>query len=353
MKGELSFKIRETYKKSTKKAAITLMKYLGSQVKPESKFNIRPRSVVVLAQERFGDLLVLTPLFKLLRQAFPDLDITVLGVTEIIKILDHDNNLTFVTNIKRASEAVKKKIFSCNYDLLYNTKDHPSFTFLKLTGKLHADHKVGILHPWHRGFFHHMLPLADTMPTVEKNCALLPYLGISLEDKDMQPYLPPGPVNDNVKKFVSQLRDNRVIGINLSASNRSKEWGIERWKFFLGQINEKVVVLATEEHEADKKELEKSFAHILASPSTPTIFDVGWIIKHLGLLVTPDTALVHVASCFNTPIVALYRLQRDLEKFKPLSENKRIHVTATGVIDDISPRDVLVSFHSLWREVNN
>ncbi len=45
--------------------------------------------------------------------------------------------------------------------------------------------------------------------------------------------------------------------------------------------------------------------------------------------------------------MALYRLERDLKKFKPLSHINRVHVTPTGVIDDIVPADVLKSYHSV------
>ena len=71
------------------------------------------------------------------------------------------------------------------------------------------------------------------------------------------------------------------------------------------------------------------------------------MVKNMRILVTPDTSLVHIASCYNTPIVALYRLERDLKKFKPLSEINRVHVTPTGVIDDIAPADVLESYYSV------
>ena len=43
----------------------------------------------------------------------------------------------------------------------------------------------------------------------------------------------------------------------------------------------------------------------------------------------------------------MYISKRDLKKFKPLSHINRVHVTPTGVIDDIVPADVLKSYHSV------
>lgn len=344
----LTFQIKEAYKKCTKQAAIGIMRFIWGGLKPDDsnipeKFN----SIVLLAQERYGDIIVMTPLLKKLRQSFPDADITVLGVTDIINFLKPDKNLNFVCNIKRADSQTKQKVFSHTYDLLFNTKDHPSFTFIKLSGKIKARYKVGIFHARHQGFFNHMFELDDALPTVEKNTELLKYLGIKMTAADRRPYLPEGPVSPEIREFVRDISGKAVTGINLSASNRSKEWGVERWKEFLSHIKEDTIILSTKDHLQNKKYLENEFSNVISSPLTSTIYDVGYMVKNMRILVTPDTSLVHIASCYNTPIVALYRLERDLKKFKPLSHINRVHVTPTGVIDDIVPADVLKSYHSV------
>ena len=309
------------------------------------------KSVIILAQERFGDIIVMTPLLRNLRKSFPTMEITVLGVTEIINILKPDGNLNLVCNIKRADKQLKQRIFSRTYDLLYNTKDHPSFTFIKLSGKIKARHKLGIYHERHLGFYHHMFDLDDALPTVEKNLELMNYLGVSVSGDDMRPYLPDGTVSSEIKEFIKSISGKEITGINLSASNRNKEWGPERWREFLNQIDEDVIILATKEHLDNKRILEQEFSQIIPSPLTPTIFDVGYMVQHMRVLVTPDTSLVHVASCYDTPIVALYRLERDLKKFKPMSKLNRVHVTPSTVLDDIQPSDVVRSYQSVLEEL--
>lgn len=341
------FNIKEAYKKYSKQAAINIMQLRWGNRSPDLISSKKIESIIILTQERYGDIIVMTPLIRKLRASFPDLDITVLGVTDIIDILKPDKNLDLVCNIKHADKQLKKQIFSRTYDLLYNTKDHPSFTFIKLSGKIKAHHKVGIFHERHEGFFHHMFQLNDALPTVEKNMALLDYLGVNIAEQDLRPYLPEGPVASEIKEFVHSLKDKDITGINLSASNRNKEWGIKRWREFLSEIKEDVIILSTKDHLANKQLLEKEFPQVISSPLTPSIFDVGYLVQHMRILVTPDTSLVHVASCYNTPIVALYRLERDLKKFKPLSQINRVHVTPTGVIDDIETKDVVRSYNSV------
>jgi heptosyltransferase III len=347
------FKIKEAYKKHSKQTAINIMHLRWGRLSSNKIQSKEITSVIILAQERYGDIIVMTPLLRMLRKSFPHLDITVLGVTDIIDFLKPDKNLNLVCNIKHADKQLKKQIFSRTYDLLYNTKDHPSFTFIKLSGEIKAHHKVGIFHERHEGFFHHMFQLDEVLPTVEKNMALLDYLGVNIREEDMRPYLPEGPVESEIKEFIQSLSGKAITGINLSASNRNKEWGIKRWREFLNEIKEDVIILSTQDHLVNKQLLEKEFPQVIPSPLTPSIFDVGYLVQHMRILVTPDTSLVHIASCYNTPIVALYRLERDLKKFKPLSKINRIHVTPTGVIDDIEPREVVQSYASVIEVLDN
>ncbi len=165
------------------------------------------------------------------------------------------------------------------------------------------------------------------------------------------PYLPEGPVSEDIQEFAKSLAGKKLTGINLSASNRSKEWGVDRWQTFLEKVDEEVIILSTADHIKNKKFLEDRFTQVIPSPQTVTIFDVAYLVKHMRVLVTPDTSLVHIASCYNTPIVALYRLERDLKKFKPLSQVNRVVVTPTGVIDDIIPEDVLKLYYSVLETI--
>jgi len=351
MKIPISFRIKETYKKLTKSIAIKLIQLRYGKIQPAELEEKSPGSIIILAQERYGDIIVTTPLFKMLRKNFPEIELTVIGVTEIIMFLKPDKNINHLYNIKSVDAKTKQRIFSKQYDFLYNTKDHPSFTFLYLGARIKARHKLGIYHPGHTGFFHHMIELADTAPTIEKNIALLPYLGVSTDNIQLRPYLPEGPVSKEVKQFVTKNSGRRLIGINLSASNRSKEWGPKRWEEFLSNIGEDIVIIATQDLANLKAHLEHTFAHVIAAPLTPTIYDLGYLVKSLFLLVTPDTSLVHIASCYNTPILALYRVERDLKKFKPLSQINEVLVTPTGVMDDIMPTTVLASYNVLISRV--
>lgn len=342
------FRFKEIYKRISKQFLFMVIKYLFGTRAAGRRFDGLVGSIVVLGQERFGDLIVLTPLIKKLRQAFPAAEIYLLGVTRMVNFLTDDTNLNKVVNIKRTKGKIRRNILDRKFDLLFNTKDHPSFTFLLLTARIRARYKIGIYHRVHLGYFDHMEYLDDDMPTVEKNMALVKFLGISYKKADLRPYLSGDNPDAPMKEFVSGLSEKIIIGINLSASNQGKEWPFAYWDELLSVIKFPVIILAMPD-DADKKEvLEKKHIHVYPSPQTATLTDAGYLIRRLNLLITPDTALVHVAGCYNIPVVVLYRLERDMKKFPPLSDHFRTLVSPTTDLGEIKPEMVAASVKDLF-----
>jgi ADP-heptose:LPS heptosyltransferase len=331
---------RESYKYLTKRLAVMAIKYVFG-TRPSGKiFDGAVQSIVILGPERFGDLIVLTPMIRALRSSFPEAGITLLGVTNMVSFLSHDPNLNRVVNIKRTRVSERREILRDHYDLLFNPKDHPSFTFLLLTARINARYKIGIYHRAHIGYFDYMHFFDDAAPTVEKNMVPLHFLDISFEKRDLRPYLPDGEISSNIKEFIEKLDGVKPVGINLSASNPGKEWPLENWRALISEIDRPVVILAMPDDAGKKKLLEREFKQVVPSPPTGTLLDAGYLIAQLDLLVTTDTALVHVAGCCNTPVVVLYRLERDMKKFPPASDLNRILISPTSDLADISPDQV-------------
>ncbi len=336
-------RLKEAYRYITKRLAILVIKSLCGKVETYLSFDGKVDSIVILGQERYGDLIVLTPVIKKLRQSYPQSKIIVLGVTSAVSFLADDPNLNMVVNIKRASAKKRKEILRDHYDILFNTKDHPSVTFLWLTARIRARFKIGIYHPIHRGYFNYMHYYEDAAPTLDKNMAILHFLDILYDKNDLRPYLPAKTPTVEIKNFVAELGGKKPLGINLSASNPGKEWPLEHWKRLLSELIGPFIILSMPDDAARKALLERTFSNVIASPSTPTLTDAGYLIRHLKLLITTDTALVHVAGCHNIPVIVLYRLARDMKKFPPTSDRNQVHISPTTNLGDILPAEIIRS----------
>ena len=300
------------------------------------------RSIAILAQEKLGDAILLTPLIRNLRRAHPDLEIHVVTFSHVHTFFEMDPDVTAVHRANGRSAAVRRAFQSRTFDLVFNTKDHFSYTFVTQSRRIKARYRVGIAHPQHRGFYQALLPLDFYMHVVEKHCALLDYLQIPYTREEMRPSLPPAPVSEPVAEFALCIAERRPVGINLSAGAQQREWPLEHWMKLVDTIRKPIVVFAMPERFDDKRRIESAFDHVIPSPETPTIFDAARLVAHLSLLISPDTSLVHVASCCNTPVAGLYRNDPvHTRRFYPFLVAHKMVISETNQIIDIVPADVI------------
>lgn len=294
-------------------------------------------TIVIVSQEKLGDVIVLTPLIKNLRSAYPSLRIEIIAFSAVAEeFFKNDPNIAAVHTPKKDYFAYFRAIEKKEFDLLFCPKDHLSFSAVFFSRTIKARHRVGIFHLSLRGFFNHLVQVPFLAPVIEKNCALLGYVGVEYVKEQSRPYLPRHEVSESISEFASGLEGRGAIAINLCAGEPDREWPIEKWHGLLERIKRPVVIFSMPDRLADKLRLEAQFAHIVPSPQTRSIYEVAAIIARLDLLISPDTSLIHAASCSGTPVVGLYRSDENhYKRFPPwLIENVMI-ISPTLYVKDI------------------
>jgi heptosyltransferase-3 len=322
--------------------ARTALSLLFRPLKQQPGFSGPLESVILFCQEKLGDAILFTPLISNLRRAFPDLSITVLAFgTAAARFFSTHTEVTAVYNVKVNRAALYRVLVKQRFDLLYSPKDHFSFSAVFYARILHARIRVGVDHPLHQGFFNNLLHLEFHRPVIEKNCALLDYLGIKYTKEQCAPRLPPHPLSDEVQTFLDSAKLNGAIGINLSAGEPDREWSFDKWSALIKALDRKVVVFSMPQRKADKKKLEAGFPQALATPDTATIFDAAAILTRLDLLISPDTSLIHAAACVNTPVVGMYRADKNhYARFSPFLVPNRMIISSTSLVEDITVHQV-------------
>ena len=334
-----------------RRLACSLLNAAGRTVHPSPHDGGAIETVVVLIPELFGDTILTTPLLRSLRTAFPAVEITVVGTGPGVGLLVHDGSVHRAINIKRAPSEERANLFRRRFDVLFSTKDHASFTNLRLVRRIEAGYRIGFDHPGHRGFFDCLVERPEQMPVWKKTPGLVEPLRQGTGPAP-RPYLPDGPVSAPIEKFVAtHLASGSTIAVNISASKPEKRWSTDRWKDLLAGIIRPIALLAAPEHAADKKCLEAELAGVIPSPQTESVFDVGHIVRHAAALISTDTATVHIASCFDTPVVALYRNPRDLAKFPPLSSRNQVLLALDDDLESIGLQQVREGFTELEKQL--
>jgi ADP-heptose:LPS heptosyltransferase len=300
-------------------------------------------SVAILAQEKLGDCVLLTPLVRNLRRAFPYLEIHIIAFSQASAGFFMNNpDITAVHQAKKHLSRYIKEVLSRKFDLLFNTKDHPSTHFLLQSALIRARFKVGHRNPFHEKLYDRLLDMEFHTHIALKNCALLPVLGVTAGIEECRPVLPPMPIANELITFLNEIEKNVTIGINISAGEPNRLWTEAKWQMLLERFpDERFVVLSSPEDATAKRRLEEHCRNIIASPPTRNLYEASRIVAMLRLLITPDTSMVHVASSTGTPVAGLYReAPQDISRFGPYAIPFEIIISSTGEVSGIEPESV-------------
>ncbi len=327
-----------------KRTVVRILEFLMPAPVRTDKYEGIPGSILIIAQEKLGDSILLTPLLNNLRKSIPGAQIHVAVVRPSIgQFFKDDPNIDRIINVRGRMPAAIREIRRQTYDVLYNTKDHLSFTFVWLTLFARARHKVGIKNPHYSKFYNHLMEVDESQHIALKNCALLDYLGCSYTIQECRPYLPPGEISDEIREFAARIPSGEYIGINLSTGDPDRALSIGKWEEVIERIPVNSIVFSTPEDFPLKQRIEERFGHVVQSPPTKTLAEVGELLKKLRVLLTPDTSMIHLASCFNIPVIGLYQNQDALQgRFYPFLIKHRIIASQSRFVDDL-PVDEIVS----------
>ncbi len=299
-------------------------------------------SVVILVQEKLGDSILLTPLLGNLRVHFPDLEIHLVCFSKAsTDFFSNDSNVTAIHQAKKGFHQYFRKVLCRKFDLLFNTKDSPSTHFLLQTALIRARFKVGHQNPYHEGLFNHLLPIEYHTQMALKNCALLSLLCIKTTLEECIPYLPSAPVSSAITSCIEKYSSELFVGLNISAGSPMRYWTEEKWACLIASFSDIGFMIFSAPNDSLVKQRLEKHSNVMATPPTANIYEVGLLVKHLRLLITPDTSLVHVASCYSIPVIGLYTAApQDLSRFAPYLVEFELITSSTSRVSDIEVESV-------------
>jgi len=300
---------------------------------------------VILARECYGDAILMTPMIKALKTEFPETSITMVAFTKIIyDFFSFDSNVSATYHAKRNVLRYLSKLLPRTFDVLFNPKNHPSRNFYLQSRLIRAKYKVGYHNTNHDELYDYLIDNVPGTHESVKHMALLVALGKKAK-VNHRPYVPEMPLSGEAVSFIGKLATGTFIGINISTGTPGGRRTIEQWSELVKNFPEEQFVFFSSPDDIGKKRaLEQTQENILPSPATKNLYEVLKMVEKLKLLITPDTSLVHVASCSDTPVLALYRYHPSHSiEFSPLSTQHEIIVSSTSDVVDINNGMVLTA----------
>jgi ADP-heptose:LPS heptosyltransferase len=300
--------------------------------------------ILIQAQEKIGDAILIFPIIAGLKKMFPKSIIHILCSSKNEPIFQAHKDVE-KTMIYRSGRRFWQTLQETQYDLFYNPKDHPSITGFKIARSVNAGVKVCIADRRQEQHYNYGLSLKFSQHILEFNGAILQAYSFGF---NMEPFFP------NVA--LSNPKENNLISINLSAGSDSRKWSLNNWISLIDLIikdNEKMFInlFSTGKEVAQSQKIKERFDSSINLCKIDSILDAGPIIQKSSLLITPDTAMVHVADAVGTAIVGLYSGDnRNVERYRPSWVKHRILQSNTLSIQQIEPSEVISAVKELTND---
>jgi ADP-heptose:LPS heptosyltransferase len=298
-----------------------------------------PSSVLVVRPDsRLGNLVLLEPLLRSLRDRFPGCRIAVLTSDRFSPVLSSQGYETIP--VPKALYARKPWLFPAfaaelrrmSFEVAIDASHPRSFSLsgaaaAALTG---APARIGFGTDRAENWYSHRLPV----PSADRHeSAALHSLGSVWSN--WPAWAPP-------RLEVRSCRPRQAVGLHVGAS-RGKAYPPERMKELLAGLAGRVPVEIYWGGAAEKslaESIEVPGAALMPSMDTKGLMEE---LAGLRVLVTADNGPMHVASALGVPVVALFRMV-DSGRFGPLSRGSRVLFDPSGPDPALAVEAVLEAF---------
>lgn len=279
------------------------------------------KRILITRTDRMGDVILSTPVFRAVREEYPDSHIAVLVrpytrdcvegnpyIDEVIIYDKHGREKDALSAIRFAQE-LRKKHFDTAL-ILHPTNRMNLITFLAgIPQRVGYNRKCGFLltkkirHTKRLGEKHELEYALDVIRAI----------GINPKHRGL--YMPLKKETQRaVLKMFSEKGVNPgdvLIGMHPSASCPSKRWLPERFAKTADTLAEeygaKIVLVSDEPGRAYSEKVKEKMKHASIDLSgKTTISELGAVLARCALFISNDSGPVHLASAVGTPVIAIF-----------------------------------------------
>lgn len=316
------------------------------------------RSILILAEDKLEDGLLLIPFLNALHARFRKTRIAVIASPfnqELFTTLPYlDEILVCKKNPRRLFRLLKSR----SYDIFYNPKGQLSIAAIRITRKVRAEYKVGIDHKRHNQYYHAILPNRPEVRIIEKKAELLRHYRQTFPLRNR--FRIPPDIFQQARIVFKQYAIRRAICINISSGRVLRNWPTPNWERYIDFLRQKklaqrVILLTMPEDRSAAEQIGSAFGKFiyLVGQDTP-LFEAVALIAKSRLLVSPDSALIHFAAAVNTPVIGLYRDDgRNRRLFAPYQVPYQMVVSPDTDITKIAVQTVIRATERLLAELQS
>lgn len=291
----------------------------------------RVKRVLVIKLQHLGDVLLTTPLFGVLMQQYPHLEIDALIYQETTQILEANPDIKRVYEIDRSWKK-KGVLFQLQKELslLRNLRSNRYDLIINLTDRWRGGWLTRILQPsysvsqpfshrrgkfWRKSFTHLYSTPKLNRHTVEANLDAVRRLGVrpKPEQKSLK-FVVDQALEDLMRHRlqVEGLESKQIAVIHPTSRWMFKAWNYDGFARVIEELHQKgwgVVLIsgpATEEVAYVSAILELTEAQVINLAGQLSLSQSAAMIKIADVFIGLDSVAMHIAAAVDTPCVALF-----------------------------------------------
>ena len=285
----------------------------------------RPRRVLFLRDDRIGDMIASLAVIEAIGQA-PNVSVDVLASPSNARLARNRDGIGDIL-VKRHKSVIRslplyRELRRRRYDAVIDGRVFVGAVsvrrrlLMRATG---ARWRIGVAGRKGGEVYNVALDIPDLPHWIDYIVELARPVGVDRTARDWRPrvMVSASGRTDAAERWSQRAGDRPRVLVNLSAGSSDRRWPDERWAALLqhvrGRLPRAAIAIIGMPHD-------QASGEALARVADGAFLMIGLddamaMVATADLLVSPDTALTHVASSFQTPTVTL--LRRGFEKLVP------------------------------------
>lgn len=261
--------------------------------------------ILVVRFSSIGDIVLTTPVLRGLKEQMKDVEIHFLTKKKFSSLLQNNPRINKLWSIEKSIDEVLDELKRENFDHVVDLHNNVrTLSLKKKLGKPSSAFKKLNIQKW-------MLVnlKMDKMPKihiVERYMDAVSVLSVKNDNKPCEFYISKENELDAIAEL--NLSSQKFVGVAIGAQFATKCLPTEKMIEILTQINAPIILLGGPE------DAEKGEAIIAALKDKEVVNSCGKfnlqqsasIVKQATVILTHDTGLMHIASCFEIPVVSVW-----------------------------------------------
>jgi heptosyltransferase II len=302
-----------------------------------------PHSFIVFQTAFIGDAILALPMIQRLKRQYPESSIDCVAIPRTAEIFrSHPAVGNVIIYDKRNTDRGVRRIFGMAHRLAESSYDvalipHRSFRSALIPALARIPVRVGFDKSAGAFLMTNIVPYRSDIHEIERNLSLLQEIGIPAAGRELPILIPD---NDD-STFVQKILEDKGIssGSQLLAIAPGSVWATKRWlpdKYagLVRMLYEKgfytVLIGGTEDESLCKRVAHESGCNPLVVAGQLSLLQSAALLRRVKVLVTNDTAPMHLAVAVGTPVVAIFGATVPAFGFYPYGDSDSV-VEITGL----------------------